>query len=358
MKNTILTGIVGSRAYGFDIAGSDTDIMGIFVASKDQRLDPEFKPTVAENNATFHEIGKFCELLAQGDPAAIEFLCLDSYTWRSPRSHCLSKNAWHFITKDTLIKWLHIASSFYSRSLRIGAFHADDKQAIDFMTFYSSPLGGKGIFNEPLRSTLLRGAFFQQINVTTESIPLDKIGLLPIEDNFYYLYFDFSSDALNVRGLVEQNDENKVIKDGVIATNGHKITCVGVIKYDEAEHKKYLRLKASIQANKVISGYAPKSMMHAFRLVEKVNKFIDTNKIPVKVENPAYYHKIRTGTLSRQDLIDHFKELFYLANSKLEKYKYTSKDLDSELIPSILKEIRTQYDEESSETDHQHRWVL
>jgi predicted nucleotidyltransferase len=79
---TILKGITGSKAYGMDTEKSDIDIFGIFVEPTKQILGfrkGEGSYCFTEPDATYHEIGRFCELCLKGNPTAIEFLWLENY---------------------------------------------------------------------------------------------------------------------------------------------------------------------------------------------------------------------------------------------------------------------------------------
>jgi hypothetical protein len=81
-KEVILRGITGSKAYGMDTEKSDIDIFGVFVEPTKQILGfgkGEGSYCFSEPDATYHEIGRFCELCLKGNPTAIEFLWLENY---------------------------------------------------------------------------------------------------------------------------------------------------------------------------------------------------------------------------------------------------------------------------------------
>lgn len=68
--------ISGSKAYGTDVEGSDTDIRGIFIQPTDQILKGISIPQVGDdkNDTVFYEIGRFIELLSKGNPNILEIL--------------------------------------------------------------------------------------------------------------------------------------------------------------------------------------------------------------------------------------------------------------------------------------------
>jgi len=79
---TILSGIVGSRAYNLDTEDSDIDMKGICVAptmdffkhggSKDV--------TTVSADETYYELQKFIQMVSKGNPTALELLYLQKYT--------------------------------------------------------------------------------------------------------------------------------------------------------------------------------------------------------------------------------------------------------------------------------------
>jgi len=78
----ILEGVVGSRAYGLEKEGSDTDRKGVFLAPSDEffGLDPVAE-TVKNpwSDEELHELGKFCRLALKVNPTITEILWLGEY---------------------------------------------------------------------------------------------------------------------------------------------------------------------------------------------------------------------------------------------------------------------------------------
>lgn len=78
----ILSGVVGSTAYGLARAGSDIDRLGVYVAPSATFLGlrdlPERKLTNATHNpdVTLHELAKFLRLCLVGNPSVLELLWL------------------------------------------------------------------------------------------------------------------------------------------------------------------------------------------------------------------------------------------------------------------------------------------
>jgi hypothetical protein len=88
----VLVGLVGSKAYGLDHAGSDEDYLGIFQLETTTLLGLG-KPHDTVTNThldhpgvpdyTYQELGKFVKLALQGNPTILELLWLDQYITES-----------------------------------------------------------------------------------------------------------------------------------------------------------------------------------------------------------------------------------------------------------------------------------
>src|SRR4051812_49345438 len=80
--NVLLSGIVGSTAYGLAGPGSDIDRLGVYAAPTVQV--PGFNPpagraattVTTKPDVTFHEAGKFAALCLQANPTVIELMWL------------------------------------------------------------------------------------------------------------------------------------------------------------------------------------------------------------------------------------------------------------------------------------------
>jgi predicted nucleotidyltransferase len=84
MSDLILSGIVGSTAYGLAREGSDVDRIGIFVAPTLAVAGLDWSPdqeSRASNNpdVTQHEVGKVLRLMLRCNPTVLEVLYLTEY---------------------------------------------------------------------------------------------------------------------------------------------------------------------------------------------------------------------------------------------------------------------------------------
>lgn len=79
---TLLSGVVGSTAYGLDHEGSDVDRLGMYAAPTVQLLgltQPKDSIVSIKPDITLHEVGKWCRLALRGNPTVMELLWLEQY---------------------------------------------------------------------------------------------------------------------------------------------------------------------------------------------------------------------------------------------------------------------------------------
>ena len=77
--NILLSGVVGSTAYGLASAGSDVDRLGMFAAPTESLLglrQPKESHVTTGPDKTLHEAGKWCRLALAGNPTVTELVWL------------------------------------------------------------------------------------------------------------------------------------------------------------------------------------------------------------------------------------------------------------------------------------------
>ncbi|MFI2436115.1 DNA polymerase beta superfamily protein [Streptomyces sp. NPDC018693] len=89
VDNILLSGVVGSTAYGLAHAGSDVDRLGLFAAPTEELhgLHPPKESHVSTApDRTLHEAAKWCRLALGGNPTVMELVWLpeDLYEVRTP----------------------------------------------------------------------------------------------------------------------------------------------------------------------------------------------------------------------------------------------------------------------------------
>lgn len=85
--NTLLSGVVGSSAYGLATEDSDVDRLGMYAVNT-VRLHGLHLPTMSQvttdPDVTLHEAGKFVRLALGGNPTVTELMWLEGYETLTP----------------------------------------------------------------------------------------------------------------------------------------------------------------------------------------------------------------------------------------------------------------------------------
>jgi hypothetical protein len=103
--NILLSGIVGSTAYGLAGPDSDVDRLGMYA---DETIDlvglhtPEATKTRTKPDVTWHEVAKYCRLVLSCNPTASDLLWLpdDLYEVRTPLGDDLREIRSAFLSRD------------------------------------------------------------------------------------------------------------------------------------------------------------------------------------------------------------------------------------------------------------------
>ena len=105
-RNIILLGLGGSHAYGTNVEGSDVDIRGVALNTKEDVLGGGgFEQVVHETtDTTIYSLNKIIGLLSNCNPNTIEMLGLkpEHYLWLSPVGEELLSNRKMFLSKRAL----------------------------------------------------------------------------------------------------------------------------------------------------------------------------------------------------------------------------------------------------------------
>ncbi|MFJ5773084.1 DNA polymerase beta superfamily protein [Streptomyces sp. NPDC093094] len=89
VTNILLSGVVGSTAYGLAREGSDVDRLGLFATPTEQLLGlrtPKDSHVTTHPDRTLHEAAKWCRLALGGNPTVMELVWLpdELYEVRTP----------------------------------------------------------------------------------------------------------------------------------------------------------------------------------------------------------------------------------------------------------------------------------
>ena len=300
----LLECISGSRAYNLNVAGSDTDIKGVFYMPKEKFYGLEYTPQISNetNDIVFYEIGRFIELLLKNNPNILELLETpkDKILYKAPLMDQLKVE--FFLSKkckDTFGGYA-FTQIRKARGLNKKIVNPIDKQKKTILDF-CYVLHGQG--STPLKHWLSKNNMSQ-----------DQVGLVSIPHfkDTYGLYYD-GNNTLKYRGILKKEKATTVlvssIPKGEQAISQLYFNEDGFVKYckdykdywDWVEKRNEQRYSSNVQHGK---NYDSKNMMHTFRLLDMASEILSEQKIKVWRENREELLKIRNGAWSYDELIE------------------------------------------------------
>ena len=317
--------ISGSKAYGLDLPGSDTDIKGIFYLPKEKFYGFSYIPQVSSesNDEVYYELGRFIELMKKNNPNILEILATpeDKILYKHPIIHKINPEI--FISKrckDTFGGYAFTQVK-KARGLNKKILNPLDKQKKTILDFCYV------LFNQgsiPLKKWL-----------EMKSIDQADCGLLSIPHarDIYGIFVDQTGE-LKYKGIMQKENATSVLLSSIPkkeAVSGHLyFNNDGYIKYckdykeywDWVEKRNESRYQNNIEHGK---NYDSKNMMHTFRLLEMAIEILMTGKINVQRTNREKLLKIRRGEYQYEELIE-------MANEKMKEVEeaYESSNLPDE----------------------------
>lgn len=134
--NVLLSGVVGSTAYGLNGPDSDVDRLGLFAhptAALHGLEEPEETWVTSKPDTTFHEARKYAKLALSGNPTVSELMWLpcDLYEVRHPLGDDLINIRYAFLSaKRTRDAYLGYATQQFKRleARGDGSFSADTRK--------------------------------------------------------------------------------------------------------------------------------------------------------------------------------------------------------------------------------------
>lgn len=128
-KHTLLSGVVGSTAYGLATPESDVDRLGVFAWPTRRWFDltpPTETLDSHDPDVVMHEASKACRLLLGGNPTVNEILWLESYEVCSPLGADLIAIRESFLSRQRVHDaYLGYATQQFRRLLTRGKFNSD-----------------------------------------------------------------------------------------------------------------------------------------------------------------------------------------------------------------------------------------
>jgi len=300
----VLECISGSRAYGTDLPGSDTDIKGIFILPEDRfyGLDYIEQVSSAKNDEVYYELRRFGELLYKNNPGILEMLATpaDCILYCHPLfERFLQENFLSRLCKETFA----------------GFAFAQIKKARGLNKKINVPM-------PPERKTPLDFCF---VAAAQGSVPLvhwlqekgwhqERCGLVAIPNmrDLFGLYYA-ADGQLGFSGIVKKETANEVALSSVpkgekqaalmsFNKDAYSIHCREYRDYQTwLENRNEERYRNTLTHGK---NYDAKNMMHTIRLLDMATEILEQGVLHVRRPNRAHLLAIRQGDFDYEALME------------------------------------------------------
>lgn len=350
-KNLILfEAISGSRSFGLATESSDTDIRGVYYASKEDFFGLNYTPQISNetNDITYYEIGRFVELLQKNNPNMLEILaspedCIqhknELMNWLKPEDF-LSK-----LCKDTFAGYA-VSQIRKAKGLNKKILNPVDKERKSILDFCFI-LKNQGSI--PLKKWLREFPSSGGVSEGRGGLLQEKCGLVSIDNTkgIFALFYDNSGD-LQYKGIIQSGEANQLSVSSVpkdekpIAYLFCNLDAYSTYCKDYREYWKWVSERNEDRYNvnqQHGQNYDSKNMMHTIRLLQSCEQIFKNGSLNIRVENRDELLNIKAGNWSYDTVMKKAEDLiksiaFHYSHSKLPEFPDISK------TTKILTEIR------------------
>lgn len=187
-NNMLLSGVVGSKAYGLDHSRSDVDRLGMYAAPT--VMFHGLHPPVGDrdtivvkdpSDAVYHEALKYVRLVMKGNPSVTELLWLDVYETVTPLGMFLIKRRTRLLSASRVrASYLGYATSQFQRLFN----------------------RGDGSFSADTRKRTAKHAR-HLLRLLHQGLDLYRVGTLTIKVSEPYRYFEFGDAVARFDGTAD-----------------------------------------------------------------------------------------------------------------------------------------------------------
>ena len=295
--------ISGSKAYGTDVPGSDTDIRGVFLLPQAMLYGMDYIPQVADasNDTVYYELGRYFELLYKNNPNMLELLATprDKILFQHPLMKQVKPD--YFLSKkckDTFGGYA-FTQIRKARGLNKKIVNPVEKERKNILAF-CYVLHGQGSI--ALDKWLAAKGYNQK-----------QIGLVNIPHfrDVYAMFYDVDT-TLAYKGIMKKPEANMVALSSIpkysepigylhFNKDGYQSYCKDYKEYwDWVEKRNESRYQNNLEHGK---NYDSKNMMHTFRLLDMAYEILNEGMIRVARPNREMLLSIRRGEWAYDDLI-------------------------------------------------------
>ena len=332
--------VAGSRAYGTDLAGSDEDRKGVFVAPAQYLLGLDDVEQIADERGdeVYYEVGRFVEMLLKNNPNALELLAMpeDCVRFRHPLYQILRPEL--FLSKLCALTYGEYAMGQIrkARGLNKKIVSPQPERRKELLEFCHVPEGQGSV---PLLAWLAgRGYDPKHCGLTVVNHAAD-------------LFAVYHSVDCNYRGLVSPRNPDVLVfssvpRDALPVAWMH---CnQDAFRAHCKAHREYWEWVSARNEERYLvnsehgRGYDSKNLMHTLRLLDMAHEIATDGMLRVRRPNRDYLLRVRAGGFDYQDLVALAEEKLASARQAFEQSSLPDQP-DRDAVNAALGEIRLRF---------------
>ena len=335
----LLECISGSKAYGLDTAGSDTDIKGVFYLPRDRFYGLDYIAQVnnESNDEVYYELGRFVELLVKNNPNILELLAgpQECILYRHPLMDHLHIDL--FLSKqcrDTFAGYAHtqIKKARGYKKKVVNPVEQERKDVLDFCYIM------EGHSSVALSKWLLQNNYRQE---------LCGLSAIPHTKGMYALFYDEAA-SLGYWGVISGAEANEVSLSSISKGEKEKAYLYFNIESYSAycrEYREYWewvakRNETRYQGNQEHGkDYDAKNMMHTIRLLQVAAELFTEGRLNVRRHNREELLAVKKGLYDYDELLVMADKLMAVIDEAC-KQSALPETTDKKAIENILGAMR------------------
>ncbi|HWW39703.1 DNA polymerase beta superfamily protein [Pedobacter sp.] len=333
--------VSGSRAYGLETPGSDTDLKGVYYLPRSEFYGLNYVPQVSNksNDEVYYELGRYFELLSKCNPNILEMLSSpeDCVRYKHPLMEKLNPGmVLSKVCKDTFAGYA-ITQVRKAKGLKKKIVNPMPEKRASVLDFCFVIENGLSVRLED---------WLKEKNYVQERCGLVNI---PHSRGLYALFYD-QEDEFHYSGVVNSDRSNDVSLSSVpkgqriagylsFNVDSYSIYCKEYLEYwDWVENRNEDRYMGTLEHGK---DYDAKNMMHTIRLLEVAEELLRTGTLKVRRDNRTELLAIRSGVFEYEELLKRAEDLVEKIG-KAYAISTLPHGVDKVALENVLVEMRTE----------------
>jgi predicted nucleotidyltransferase len=334
-ENLIAKMLAGSHAYGTNIATSDTDYRGIFVANPINVRTPFFPmgevDDASEEDTKIYELSKFMKLALDCNPNVVELLWTDmaDVTVTTPAYELLRRHAGELLSRKVAFTTSGYALAQLKRIKGHNKWLTNPQpeakpQQVDYMTLVHNFTSAK-LFKVSLREYRMNHRLVPFSGDTFGVYQIDGYTPYNVETGNLNTEYEGDTDVLGVPLFI--------IKFNRSVYEGAKETWTNYWTWKKNRNEKRSVLEEQF-------GYDTKHAMHLVRLLRMGAEVLQTGVLQVRRPDAAELLSIRDGAWSYEQVVAYAEDMDRLVREELLQKSILPAKPNVKLAATLMLEIQ------------------